>query len=228
MKCPFQIRSTPRTKYEDTTLMARMRTEILHMKLNSCVAPAVQKEGILDVLNAHCFRSKNDSDDVEPEGVARLLKTRNPDLRRTAQLTLLAPVHSPNWSAERIASACLHFDERYRAHRVRLPTLGDQIDVTMSVPKAMLDDAPAVDSKPLRRHPLSSHAHRLTCRCHGPNVATAWTSAASNADKRKRFIYDNAWGFPLCLRNCGIDEFFVSSMNDSPTRHSLPCLPLVV
>src|SRR2546423_8679575 len=198
MKCLFQIRSIPRTKYEDTTLIARMWTEILHIQLNSCVARAVQKEGILNVLNAHCFRSKDDSDDVEPEGVARLLKPRNPDLRRTAQLALLAPVHSANWSAERIASASLHFHERHRSHRVRLATLGDQIDVTMSVPKAMLDDAPAVDSKPFRSHALSSHAHRLTCRCHGPNVAPASTRASSNADTRKRFINDHAWGFPLC------------------------------
>src|SRR5437763_7686957 len=42
----------------------------------------------------------------------------------------------------------------------------DQIDVAMAVPKAMLDDVPAVNLEPPRCHPLSLDPQSLSRCCH--------------------------------------------------------------
>ena len=144
-----------------------MGTEILEEILPAASALSVEKKSVFDVLDADIFCSKNDPDHVEPEGITGSLETGNPDLRRSAQLALLPPVHCSDRSTERIAGARLHFHERNRAMRICLTTTRDEIDVAMAVSKTMLDDIPAVDAQPSRRHSFAFDAHRLPRIRHG-------------------------------------------------------------
>src|SRR5689334_21168179 len=73
---------------------------------------SVKKEGVLDVFDPHCVFSNNEPDGVELDGIAGALKSRDPNLRRTAQLPLLPPVHGTDRSCKGIAGSRLHFVER--------------------------------------------------------------------------------------------------------------------
>ena len=154
--------------------------ELKFLKENrpSTSAFTVQKKSVFDVLNADIFCSKNDPDDVEPEGITGALESGNPDLRRPAQLALLSPVHGADGSAEGVGGAGLHFHERDRARRVGLATTSDEIDVAMSVSKSMLDDVPAVDAQPSRCHSLALDAHRLPSIRHGAQSTRVFSSTS--------------------------------------------------
>ena len=133
-----------RTKYENAPLSARICLEILEENLALTSTPSIKKESVFDVLDADIFCSKNDPDDVESEGITRPLESGNPDLRRSAQLALLPPTHRADRPTKRITGAGLHFDERDGPIGIQFNTRGHQIDITMSVPKSMLDDVPAM------------------------------------------------------------------------------------
>src|SRR3954471_3659743 len=122
----------------------------------------MKKEGVLDVLDPDCLCPKNDPDHVESEGIARTLKARDPDLRRTAQLTLLPPVHGADRTAKGIIGPRLHFDESDGAVGIVLRARCDEINIAMAVPEAMLNDVPAVNPEPPRRDTLAFHSHRLS------------------------------------------------------------------
>jgi len=90
---------------------------------NHASASARKEERVLDVLDTDAILSKNDSNHIEPEGVAGLLKPRHPDLRRPAELALLAPVDRAHGSAEIRRRAGLHLvpPPLGRAPRLRSP-----------------------------------------------------------------------------------------------------------
>ena len=122
------------------------------------------------MLDADILLPKNDSDHIEPIGVARLLKPRHPDFRGPAELTLLSPIDGAHGSAKISGRARLHLDEGYSASRGWLWPDGNQINVSMPVPESSLRDLPSVDVKPLLGHPLTADPHRLPFATHGPNL----------------------------------------------------------
>src|SRR3954471_21964203 len=92
-----------------------------------------QQKRILDVLDADVLRSKNDSDHIESEGVARPLKSGHPHFRRAAELSLFSPVHSPDRPAEGVRFPGLHLHQGDRASGFWLDPGRDQIDVAVAV-----------------------------------------------------------------------------------------------
>ena len=122
----------------------------------------MEKEGVFDVLNPDCLCPKNDPDHVESEGIAGTLKSRDPNLRRTAQLTLLSPIHGTDRTSKGIARPRLYFNESDGAIGLVLCARSDEIDVAMAVAEAMLDDVPAMNLEPFRRDALAFYSHRLS------------------------------------------------------------------
>ena len=106
-----------------------------------------EQKRIRDVLDADLLRSKNDSDDVELEGVARPLESRDPDFCRAAEFALLASADRAHGAAEAVRRAGLHLDECDfpAAALVRSGASRNQIYVAVTAPEAALRDLPSVD-----------------------------------------------------------------------------------
>src|SRR5882762_1871263 len=120
----------------------------------------VKEKGVLDVLHPYLLRFKNDPDHIEPEGVARLLKARHPDLRRAAELALLFPVDGAHRAAEIARGPGLYLDE-CDGTTLGLTSRCDEIDVAAAVPEPSLRDLPPVDGEPPRGDLFALDSHRL-------------------------------------------------------------------
>ena len=125
----------------------------------------MKEKGVFDVLDANLLRLKNDPDDIESEGVARLLEARYPHLGGSTELPLLSPVDGAHRTTEIVRRARLHFDERHSSARALTLRSGrNQIDVTAPISKPPLGNLPAMNRKPSLRDSLTSSSHDLP-RC---------------------------------------------------------------
>jgi len=113
------------------------------------------------MLDANVLRSKNDSDHIEPEGISGLLETRDPDLSRSAELALLAPVHGAHRTSKVGRPTGLHFYESNCAPGIRFDASRNQVQISATIPKASLNNLPSVDAEPFLGHALAPDAHRL-------------------------------------------------------------------
>jgi hypothetical protein len=138
-----------------------------------------EQKSVLDVLHPNLFRLKNDPDHIEAEGIAGLLKARDPNLSGPAELALLFPVDRAHGSAEIRRLSRFHFNERDHSPSA-VSSSGDEIDVAVPVPKPTLRNLPAVDREPPLRHTLAPPSHGLPFGCHGANSKdiAKWTSIA--------------------------------------------------
>jgi len=125
----------------------------------------VKEKGVFDVLDANFLRLKNDPDDIESEGVARLLGSAISDLGGSTELTLLSPVDGADGAAEIVRRAGLYLDERHGSTgALTFRSGGDQIDVPAPISKPPLSNLPAVDVEPLLGDALTFTSHDLP-RC---------------------------------------------------------------
>jgi hypothetical protein len=128
-----------------------------------------EQKSILNVLDAHLFGFKNHPNHVEPKGIAGLVKARNPDFGRAAQLALFSPVDCAQWAAEICRRTGFHLDERDNPTiAVACRPRGDDVDVAMAITEASIGYVPAMDMQPPLGHPLSAESHRLPGHRHLP------------------------------------------------------------
>src|SRR6267143_4340354 len=125
-------KSGTRTNYETATPMARLKVIFLLHERKSASAFVLNEERVFDVLDTHVIRTKDDSDHVEPKGVAGLLKTRHPDLCGTAQLALLAPIDGADRASEISRRPGFHFYECDRAS-LAVWLRRHEVDVTVAI-----------------------------------------------------------------------------------------------
>src|SRR5207244_5390602 len=100
------------------------------------------------MLDANVLRSKNDSDHIEPEGISGLLETRDPDLSRSAELALLAPVHGAHRTSKVGRLTGLHFYESNCAPGIRFGAGRNQVQISATISKASLNNIPPVAAEP--------------------------------------------------------------------------------
>ena len=125
----------------------------------------MKEKGVFDVLDANFLRLKNDPDDIESEGVTRLLEARYPDLGGSTELALLSPVDGAHRSTEIVRRAGLYLDERHgSAGALTFRSDCDKIDVPAPISKPPLGNRPAVDVEPLLGDALTLTSHDLP-RC---------------------------------------------------------------
>ena len=116
------------------------------------------------MLNPDFLLAKNDPDHIEPEGVSWLLESRHPDLRGTAELALLPPVHSAHRTAKVRRSTGLNFDEGHGPFGPAWrETRRDEVDVTVPILESTLGYLPAMNAEPFLRDAFALHSHRLAC-----------------------------------------------------------------
>ena len=125
----------------------------------------MKEKGVFDVLDAHFLRFKNDPNDIESEGVARLLEARYPDLGGSTELALLSPVNGAHRSTEIVRRARLDLDERDGSPGPgALGSRRNQIDVPAPISKPALSNLPTVNSEPSLRDSFAFASHDLP-RC---------------------------------------------------------------
>ena len=125
----------------------------------------MKEKGVFDVLYPNFLRFKNDPDDIESEGVTRLLEARYPDLGGSTELALLSPVDGTHRSAEIVRRARLHLDKRDgSAGPITLRSCCNQIDIPAPISKPPLGNLPAVNRKPSLRDFFAFASHDLP-RC---------------------------------------------------------------
>jgi hypothetical protein len=116
------------------------------------------------MLDAHVLGTKDHSDNVEAEGIAGHLVAGNPNLRGTDELSLFAPPYLRDWAAEIERFPGLYLYECYCALRAICRTAsGNQIDVAMTVPEALLRYLPSMGVQPPRRDAFATKPHCLFC-----------------------------------------------------------------
>jgi len=125
----------------------------------------MKEKGVFDMLDANFLRLKNDPDDIESEGVARLLEARYPDLGGSTELALLSPVDGAHRSTEIVRRARLHLDECHGSPGpLALGSGRDQIDVPAPISKPPFGNLPAVNREPSLRDFFAFATHDLP-RC---------------------------------------------------------------
>jgi len=125
----------------------------------------MKEKGVFDVLDANFLRLKNDPDDIESEGVTRLLEARYPDLGGSTELALLSPIDGAHRSTEIVRRPRLHLHERHGSPGPLTFRSGcDQIDIPTPISKPPLGNLPAVNRKPSLRDFFAFASHDLP-RC---------------------------------------------------------------
>jgi hypothetical protein len=125
----------------------------------------MKEKRVFDVLDANFLRFKNDPDDIESEGVARLLEARYPDLGGSTELALLSPIDGAHGATEIVRRARLNLDERHGSPGpLALRSGRDQIDVPAPISKPSLSNLPTMNRKPSLGDSLALASHELP-RC---------------------------------------------------------------